>query len=153
MPVPTITKSALISLCLACTALAGCAPAGHTSIVLIDRSASIAPADRALYAQSLEALAPQLDAGGRVLVAAVGDAGRSDFLPLFDRRVAESEFGSTASIAFCVSLSQRSSASIAEGEWSRSCPSVSPSDESSPAPPRYVLTVGLRRKNSTTYLS
>ena len=91
MPLPASPKSTLISMAIACTALAGCVPSGHTAVVLIDRSASIAPADRALYAQSLGALAPELDAGGRVLVAAVGDAGRSDFLPLFDRRVAESD--------------------------------------------------------------
>lgn len=83
---PAKLYAALIPLCLV-----GCSPSGQTSVVLIDRSGSVAPFDRTLYAQSLEGLSQGLDASDRVLVAAVGDADRSTFLPLFDRKVAVSD--------------------------------------------------------------
>lgn len=84
-------NAALIPLCLTGTALAGCSPSGQTSVVLIDRSGSVAPSDRTLYAQSLAGLSQGLGASDRVLVAAVGDADRSTFLPLFDRKVTVSD--------------------------------------------------------------
>jgi hypothetical protein len=42
---------------------------------------------------------------------------------------------------------------MARCEWSRRRPSVSRNAGSSPAPPRYVFTLGFRRRNSTTYES
>lgn len=75
--------------------LAGCDALGlgtepQTTVVLIDRSGSVAPADREIYVTSLNALASQLDGGDRLLVAEVGDAGRSGFRALLDITVEQS---------------------------------------------------------------
>lgn len=60
-------------------------------VVLIDRSGSIPAADRALYARSIAGIGAGLDAGGRVLVAAIGDTDRSRFTPLFELKAEDSD--------------------------------------------------------------
>ena len=51
----------------------------RTTVVLVDASGSIKPADREIYLQSLQAVGATLAAGDRILVARVGDQSRSDF--------------------------------------------------------------------------
>lgn len=54
-------------------------PEPTTTVVLIDRSASIAPEDRALYLASVDVLASSINPGDRVVVATIGDRSRSHF--------------------------------------------------------------------------
>jgi hypothetical protein len=63
---------------------------GRRIVVLIDQSGSIEPADRALYATSLTALAGGLSQGDRVLVAPIGDARAGQFRSLVDLTVRRS---------------------------------------------------------------
>lgn len=63
---------------------------GRRIVVLIDQSGSIEPADRALYATSLSALAGDLRQGDRVLVAPIGDARAGQFRALIDLTVPRS---------------------------------------------------------------
>ncbi|WP_448585419.1 hypothetical protein [Thermaurantiacus sp.] len=58
-----------------------------TTVILIDVSGSIAREDHTLYRQSVAAVANSLRPGDRVLVARVGDANRSRFVPLLDHVV------------------------------------------------------------------
>jgi len=60
-------------------------------VVLIDRSGSIAPGDRDIYATSIDGIGAGVDAGGRVLVAEIGDADRSRFHTLLDLRAEDSD--------------------------------------------------------------
>lgn len=64
---------------------------GRRIVVLIDQSGSIEPADRALYATSLTALASDLRQGDRVLVAPIGDARAAQFRSLLDLTVRRSK--------------------------------------------------------------
>lgn len=57
---------------------------GRTIVVLVDKSASIAPADRELYKNSLDAIGDKLKGGDRLLVASVSGGGRSAFRANFD---------------------------------------------------------------------
>lgn len=60
-------------------------------VVLIDRSGSIPAADRALYTRSIAGVGAGIDAGGRVLVAAIGDTDRSRFTTLFELKAEDSD--------------------------------------------------------------
>lgn len=55
-----------------------------TTCVLIDRSGSVSPADRAIYIETLETLGTQLEGGDRLMIGALGDGGRQDFRALLD---------------------------------------------------------------------
>lgn len=61
------------------------------NVVLIDRSGSIPAADRALYARSIDGIGAGIEAGGRVLVAEIGDTDRSHFRTLLDIRAEDSD--------------------------------------------------------------
>lgn len=61
------------------------------NVVLIDRSGSIPAADRALYARSIDGIGAGIEAGGRVLVAEIGDTDRSRFRTLLDIRAEDSD--------------------------------------------------------------
>lgn len=60
-------------------------------VVLIDRSGSIAPGDRNIYARSIDSIGDGLDTGGRMLVAEIGDTDRSRFQTLLDLRAEDSD--------------------------------------------------------------
>jgi hypothetical protein len=62
----------------------GSAPRARVEVVLVDRSGSIDPRDRDLYARSLAAVADEMEPGDRLVVAVVGDDSRSAFQPLID---------------------------------------------------------------------
>ncbi len=61
------------------------------NVVLIDRSGSIPAGDRELYARSIDGIGAGIEAGGRVLVAEIGDTDRSRFRTLLDIRAEESD--------------------------------------------------------------
>jgi hypothetical protein len=61
------------------------------SVVLIDRSGSIPAADRELYARSIDGIGAGIEADGRVLIAAIGDADRSRFRTLLDIKAEDSD--------------------------------------------------------------
>lgn len=61
------------------------------NVVLIDRSGSIPAADRELYARSIDGIGAGIEAGGRVLVAEIGDTDRSHFRALLDVRAEDSD--------------------------------------------------------------
>ncbi|MCS6986312.1 MAG: hypothetical protein NZM40_02590 [Sphingomonadaceae bacterium] len=67
------------------------APAPRTFVVLVDHSASVDPADRALHLAALEALAEALRPGDRVLAAHAGETTRANFRPAFVRAVASDD--------------------------------------------------------------
>lgn len=61
----------------------------RTTIVLIDQSGSINPADRSIYLQSLEGIGKDLSGGDRLIVAPVNAASRSQFIAALDVSVTE----------------------------------------------------------------
>jgi hypothetical protein len=71
--------------------IAGAIGGSEVDVVLIDRSGSIPAADRALYARSIDGIGTGIDAGGRVLVAEIGDTDRSHFRTLLDIRAEDSD--------------------------------------------------------------
>ncbi|MFN3371032.1 MAG: hypothetical protein ACK4Z0_05845, partial [Sphingomonadaceae bacterium] len=54
------------------------------TIILVDSSASVSPADRALHRASVRSIAAALKPGDRVLVASAGDPGRAEFRTALD---------------------------------------------------------------------
>ena len=83
---PALLRAVVVSALL--IGLAGCfegmGGGPGVYVVLIDRSGSIAPTDRDLYARSLDNIGMGIGPGGRVLVAEIGDADRSRFRTLLD---------------------------------------------------------------------
>ena len=79
----TVATAAVAALLSSCSAL-GLERDPTTTIVLIDKSGSIAPEDREIFAQSLATIVSQLEGGDRLLIGQVGDEGRSEFRPLLD---------------------------------------------------------------------
>src|SRR3954451_8842462 len=82
----TVLAPLAVMLAASCD-LAGSTPGGRVEVVLVDRSGSIDPRDRQIYARSLGAGADEMEAGDRLVVAAVGDDSRSAFQPLIDLTV------------------------------------------------------------------
>lgn len=90
--IPAPLRTATLALALASlTACVGSNAGAGVNVVLIDRSGSIDPADREIYARSIGNVGTGIDAGGRVLVAEIGDANRSRFHTLLDIRAEDSD--------------------------------------------------------------
>jgi hypothetical protein len=93
--IPTPLRAAALALALG--SLTACyedlvgAGGDKVNVVLIDRSGSIPAEDRKLYARSIEGIGAGINAGGRVLVAEIGDTDRSHFRTLLDIRVEDSD--------------------------------------------------------------
>jgi hypothetical protein len=98
MPNSTSLRSRLLLSCVlaACVALTGACKFGssgdnlRTTIVLVDQSGSIKPADRAIYLQSLKAVGESLVGDDRLLVAPVNATSRSEFVAALDVTVPKS---------------------------------------------------------------
>jgi hypothetical protein len=94
-----IRKMLLLALAAASLSLSACddvaakadqilnGPRPTVTVVLIDRSRSIDPADRDIYLASIRALGADVNGGDRLLFAAVGDQTRASFRPALDIRV------------------------------------------------------------------
>lgn len=62
-----------------------------TTVVLLDRSQSISPDDRALAEASIRNAGRSLRAGDRLIIGEIGDAGAGEFRPVMDVRVPVSD--------------------------------------------------------------
>lgn len=85
-----IIAFALLAFLTGCEAVRAPTHSPRTSLVVIDRSASIDAADRELYAQSLRTIAGEFVPGDRVIVTDASDATRSQFRALIDLEVRSS---------------------------------------------------------------
>lgn len=119
--IPAPLRAAALAVALG--SLTGCydellGSGSEVDVVLIDRSGSIPAADRALYARSIEGIGAGIDAGGRVLVAVIGDADRSRFSPLFEIKVEDSD----------VRLKREANLQMARSELTAALPTLLPED-------------------------
>lgn len=62
-----------------------------TTVLLLDRSQSISPADAALHQASIRNAGVSLRSGDRLLIAEIGDGGAGDFRPVLDIKVPKSD--------------------------------------------------------------